>query len=197
MSSDCKAFLAFCAEAGDDIADGFLQELCDMEWNRDKKSPRIQISSTHQHDACNYTHSGTVTIDGAEYGFVIDNGNWNGTVVREWGAADDITAYEPPAPTVYTFVPIDDAMKDDRPAMWGVYLAWRKEGWFRDKERGYNYDRHFAPGGKTETYYQTWARGRGMKIVPQETADEIIKRPRRNLIPLAEITAAWGLSPAD
>lgn len=188
--SDCKAFLAFCERVGDDVATSFLQELCDMEWHGDKKSGDISISSSHRHDMVNFTHSGTFTHDGVEYGFVIDNGNWNGTVVREWGPADDVAEYEPPKPTYWTFVPSDPSMKEDRPFMWEVYLAWRKTEWFNEKVRGYNYDKHFAPGGKTETYYREWAAKKGMKIETQEYADEMIARPKRDLIPLADIEAA-------
>lgn len=191
--SDCKAFVDFCATSGDAVAAEFLEELCNMEWSRDTKSPRIRISSSHQHNACNYTHSGTVTIDGVEYGFIIDNGDWNGTVVREWGLADDVGSYEPPRPTIYTFVPTDDALKDDKPGLWLVYLHWREQPWFQEKERGYNYDRHFAPGGKTETYYHEWAASKGMKIASSEAAQEIIDRPKRDLIPVEDVAA--GLAP--
>ena len=187
--SDCKAFLDFCAKV-DDTAVAFLEELCDMAWSSDKKSERIRISSSHTHDACNHTYSGTFLHEGVEYGFVIDNGNWNGTVVREWGPADDIGTYEAPRPTIYTFIPINGALKEDSAAMWGVYLAWRKTEWFRKMEHDYNYDRHFAPGGKTESHYREMAAKRGMKIASQEVADEIINRPKRNLIPAAEIAAA-------
>jgi len=30
--------------------------------------------------------------------------------------------------------------------------------------RAYHYDRHFAPGGKTESHYREWAASKGMKI---------------------------------
>jgi hypothetical protein len=36
--------------------------------------------------------------------------------------------------------------------------------WFKDKEMGYNYDSHFAPGGKTEAYYRDWADSLGLII---------------------------------
>lgn len=188
--ADCQAFIDFCAKAGNDVAVSFLEELCDLEWSSDRKSDRITISDSYRHDTCNYTHSGTVTIDGIEYGFVIDNGNWNGTVVREWGLAEDVGIYEPPKPTIYTFVPTNDTLKEDRPGLWGVYLAWRKEAWFQDKERGYNYDRHFAPGGKTETYYRDWASKKGLKIATQGEAEEIINRPKRDLLPMEAVVGA-------
>ena len=189
--SDCKEFAAFCEKIGNDAAVEFLEELCDMEWNHEKKSKRISIYDTYRHDMTNYTHSGTFTYEGVEYGFVIDNGNWNGTVVREWGLADDVGIYDPPKPTFYTFVPVNGTLREDSPGMFTVYLDWRKKAWFQDKERGYNYDRHFAPGSKTESYYRDWAATKGMKIVTQEEADTIINRPKRDLIPMEELMATW------
>lgn len=190
--SDCKAFTEWCERVGDDVANSFLERLCDMEWNGCEAVDGISISSTHRHDAINCTHSGTFTHGGTEYGFVIDNGNWAGTVVREWGMADDVGLYEPPKPTIWTFVPQNGTLKEDRPAMWGVYLEWRKSKWFKEKERGYNYDKHFAPGGKTESYYRDWAATKGLKIETQDHADRIIARPKRDLIPLADIEAVFG-----
>ena len=178
-----------------DAAVEFLEEFCDLAWSQTKKNDRITISNAHMHDAVNHTYSGTLLHDGIEYGFIIDNGNWNGTVVREWGPADDVGTYEPPKPTLYTFVPTHGTMKEDAPFMFAVYLSWRKTKWFQDKEHGYNYDKHFAPGGKTESYYRDWAANKGMKIVTQEEADEIINRPKRDLVPMRELVEAMEQPP--
>ena len=43
-----------------------------------------------------------------------------------------------------------------------VLAYWRKEQWFKDMEQSYNYDRHFAPGGATETYYREKASKKGL-----------------------------------
>lgn len=190
INMDCKPFREFCEKFGDDVAAVFLETLCDLGWNSERDSDGIHISSSYQHDAANYTYSGIFTHEGVEYGFIIDNGNENGTVVREWGFAADVGEYKPPKPTIYTFVPNNDMLKEDQPGLWGVYLEWRKAAWFQEKERGYNYDRHFAPGGKTESHYRDWAASKGMKIVSRETAQEIVDRPKRDLVPVAEIAAA-------
>ncbi len=198
MSGDCKGFREFRASVGNNAACEFLEELCDTVWAGKTRTARVNITSSHTHNACNHTYSGTLLHDGIEYGFIIDNGDWNGTVVREWGLSDDIGTYEPPPPTIYTFVPTNDTLKEDRPAMWSVYLAWRKTDWFREKERGYNYDRTFAPGGKTESYYRDWAAGRGLKITSKENADMTISRPKRELLPMTKIVAAIAaLKPGD
>jgi hypothetical protein len=66
------------------------------------------------------------------------------------------------------------------PQMFQVYLMWRKQPWFIEKERGYNYDRHFQPGGMVEDHYREWAATRGMKVgyisdLPPEAREAILK----------------------
>ena len=140
-----------------------LTRICEAHWY--KSGSGVKFIDIHQHDACNHTLSGTIDVGGVEYGFIIDNGNWAGTVVRAWGDPEDVGVYDPgPPPEMATFVPVDDSLSETSPGLFNVYLAWRKESWFVEKERGYNYDRHFAPGGKTESYYRDWAAKKGMKI---------------------------------
>lgn len=141
--------------------DEALERICDAHWNSGGEG--VKFRDIHQHNACNHTLSGTIEIDGTEYGFIIQNGDWNGTVVDKWGLADDVGTYKPEPPTLFTFVPMDDTLRTSKPHMWQVYLAWRKEKWFQDKERAYNYDRHFQPGGAIENHYREWAAKKGMK----------------------------------
>lgn len=140
-----------------------LTRICEAHWNG-CKGEGIHFSDVYQHDAINHTLSGTIEADGVSYGFIIRNGNWNGTEVLEWGLEDDVGSYQhPEPPEPITFVPNDPHLFARSPEMFKVYGMWRKEKWFTEKVGGYNYDRHFAPGGKTETYYREWAAKRGMK----------------------------------
>ncbi len=147
--------------------DAMLETICDMAWNHDKtnRDGTIHIWDTYEHDVCNHTHSGTVEHEGIVYGFIIDNGNNDGAVVRKWGLEEDIPTYKPPAPTLFTMIPDHHAIsvKADATAeefeqaverMMVIYSAWRKMEWFRDWERSYNYDRHFQPGNMTEVHYR-------------------------------------------
>lgn len=163
------AFDAFCALVGDAVATDAMEQIADCLWNR-KGTEAVTIRDIHQHNACNHTISGTINVAGVEYGFVVESGDIHGTVVHEWGDAEDVGTFKPEPPVIWTFVPIDPFLKERRPAMWAVYLAWTKEAWFKEKAAGYNYDRHFAPGGKTENYYREWAAKKGMKPAPQERA---------------------------
>lgn len=51
----------------------------------------ITITQVEQHDAhgLNQTIHGSVFIGSKTYDFEIDNGNWNGTVVRKWEKISD------------------------------------------------------------------------------------------------------------
>jgi hypothetical protein len=51
---------------------------------------------------------------------------------------------------------------------------WRMEPWFAEIIRSYAYDKHFAPGGRTETYYRDKAQSKGLRIVSKEYAQEVI-----------------------
>ena len=144
-----------------------LGRIVDAHWNYSThgNSSGVEFRDIHQHDACNHTLSGTVDVDGTLYGFIIESGNNWGTVVHEWGLADDIGTYQPPPPPEpFTFVPADPNLPITRPGMFQVYLEWRKEEWFKAKEREYRYDRHFQPGGFVEKHYREWAAKKGMTI---------------------------------
>lgn len=168
-------FAAFCARFGDEAGQEVMERIADAGWNR--KGDGVSFKDIHQINACNHVYSGVITHAGEDFGFIIESGDIHGTLIREWGAADEIGTYQSPAPTLYTFAPADDELKQKRPELYGVYLAWRKTDWFRDKERGYNYDRHFAPGGKTEDHYRAWAASKGMKIVPADVlTDEDVSK---------------------
>jgi hypothetical protein len=126
----------------------------------------VTFHDIYTHNSTNHTYSGEIVIDGETYGFVVESGDNNGTVVHGWGDPDTVTPFEhPEPPEPYTFLPRNpEYMQVHRPAMWKVYLVWREEPWFKEKERGLNYDRYFAPGVKTNTHYRDWADAKGMQI---------------------------------
>ncbi len=149
------------AEPTDDL----LQRISDAQWNGGKGAG-ITFRDIHQLDVCNHVLSGTILApDGLTYGFIIEMGNWVGCEVREWGLEEDVGTYTPPPPPEpFTFVPTNPMLWEDLPEMFKVYLWWRKQSWFKDKERAYAYDRHFQPGGYVENHYRDWAAKKGMVI---------------------------------
>lgn len=148
--------------------DEALERICNASWGRPdlrKTVDGVTFLAIYQHNACNHTLSGTIYIDGVEHGFIIENGDWNGTEVRAWGDPEDVgTAAEPEPPEPLTLLPRDRSLFSDRPGMWGVYLAWRREAWFSELVRSYAYDRHFQPGGFVEGHYRTKAEKRGLRF---------------------------------
>ncbi|WP_454813822.1 hypothetical protein [Labrys neptuniae] len=190
-------FSAFCERFGDDVGIDIMERMIDAAHAKDGRCGNIHVHDVHRHNACNHTYSGTVEHAGEIFGFIVHSGDWNGTDVEEWGPEDDVGTYDPPRPTTYTFVPANRTLKFDRPAMWQVYLQWRDQPWFKEKAHGYNYDRHFAPGGKTESHYRDWAASKGLRIVDTEEAQRIIEQPASEApaISAQELQTAWEALP--
>ena len=129
----------------------------------------VRVSDVHQHDACNHTASGEidVEIDGEirTFGFIARSGNWAGFEMQEWGDVDDVGTYEPPEPDPMVAVPQYGAHK-------GIWARWdhmRRQPWYQDMVRGYNYDRHVSPGGKTRQHYEAQARKHGLRWCNQSS----------------------------
>jgi hypothetical protein len=143
--------------------DDVLERIVDAHWNRGGEG--VTFTDIYQHNALNHTLSGTIDVEGAVYGFIVESGDRNGTVVKAWGDPEEVGTYEhPPVPEPRTFIPKDLFLHVTRPWMFKVYLHWRRQPWFRDKERAYNYDRHFQPGCYVEDHYREWADKKGMQV---------------------------------
>jgi len=165
-----KQFNAFCKEVGEGVAQDALERIGDALWNKDKQNYyKVKFSDIHQHNACNHTMTGVVEVLGKSYGFIIQMGDWNGCSIVEWGDPEEVGTYDPPNPVLRTFVPIDDSLETRKPAEYMNYLRQTKTDWFKEKERNYNYDLHFQPGSKTESYYNDWAKTKGMKTAYKES----------------------------
>ena len=164
-----EAFVAFCQRFGNEVGNDILTQISDVAWGG--KADGVTISDTHQINACNHIHSGTVEHAGETFSFIIESGDRNGTVIEQWCSPDDAEPFDPPKPTIYTFVPRDGLLKQDRQAMYDVYLLWTQEQWFQDQVKAYNYDNHFAPGGKTSKHYREWAEKKGLKITIKSEED--------------------------
>ena len=156
-----KAFEAFCAKYGEKAGEEVMERIADAMWTR-KGDDRLRINNFHTLNACNHVADGDIEHGEEWFSFSVESGDRNGTVIHGWGDLDDVAAYDPPKPTIYDLMPCNRALEIERPGMFGVYLAWRKEKWFQDLVRSYNYDRHFAPGCKTEKCWPGKAADRGL-----------------------------------
>lgn len=148
----------------DEVAERIVDAHCKSGNTTGKTIDGVKITDIHQHNACNHTLSGEVEIDGETLYFIVNSGDWNGFDVLQYGTVDEVGVYEPPKPSRFMFVPIDDNLKKNRSGMYRVYLKWTKEKWFIDKLNGYHYDRHFQPGCFIEKHYSDWAAQKGLKI---------------------------------
>jgi hypothetical protein len=137
-----------------------LERICDAHWNGQDINGVVFLDK-YRHDAINYTLSGTVEVDGKVYGFIIDDGNWDGTVVRAWGDPEDVSIYQPSPREPLTFVPKNHHLEG---LALQKYLLLRKSDWFKKIVGEMNYDMHFAPGTKTTSYYREWAEKKGLTI---------------------------------
>lgn len=158
----------FIAKFGED-ADQQLFE--DFYAYRDGKTPsRFTICDVHQHNAINYTFRACgIGLDGGEYLVECRDGDWDGSQILKFEPNGPM---EKPEPTQYTFIP-----NRWLPAgLFGVYREWAKSAWFKEKAKGLNYDRFFAPGGATEKHYREWAESKGLKIATESEQSEYLSR---------------------
>jgi hypothetical protein len=137
--------------------DEILEQICEAAWNGGK-GEGVYFTEIENIDCCNQMLYGIVDILGEEYGFIIESGNWNGTVVRKWGLAEDVGLYERTYEEAPTFIPID-------PDDYLLYVTrMRKESWFKSAERDYHaarascsWDSIPGSGRVNEEYYRQWA----------------------------------------
>ena len=166
---DCKSFLDFYErypKETDELLDAITNASCN-----NKSDDIVTIFDRQTINAANHIFEGSVKFNDQEWFFVMDSGDYNGTVIRQWSL--DPVRMEKHEPVFYTFVPMNQELKEERPAMWGVYLYWRKQAWFKDMERSYNYDRYFQPGTVTENHYREMAKKRGLVSMSLESAIDI------------------------
>lgn len=156
-----KAFEQFCAKYGENAGTEVMERIADAMWDKEP-GRRVKITDLHTLNAYNHIVDGDIEHAGEWFSFSVESGDRRGTFVREWGAHGSVAGYEPEPPIVYDLMPANHALEIERPGMFGVYMAWRETKWFREMAESYNYDRHFAPGFKTENHYRTKAAERGL-----------------------------------
>lgn len=133
----------------DHPTDEILERLCEAFWNGSGEG----ISFTkHSHDVINATYDGTIDVDGVEYGFIIEDGNWNGTVVLAWGDPEDVGSYVPPRPTErMTLIPKKMGLTTDEIMQYRKISATSE---FSDAITAYYHDKFFAPGVSLDDFIQ-------------------------------------------
>lgn len=161
----------FSAKYNEDLATQILEGMCDAAWRGEDSFKVTYIDadidcsvSSEMINASNHILSGSIYLDDDEWCYSVESGDNNGTVIHEWCREEDYQQYDVPPPVQAILVPQDDFLKQERPEMYKVYLAWKKLDWFTEMQRSYNYDRMFAPGLKTEGYWKAKAAEKGLKF---------------------------------
>jgi hypothetical protein len=177
-------FGEYCEKYGDEWGEELLCSVCDALWhnhgNPGQSSHGVYFDNIHKYDVINCVMSGTIDFRGAEYRFIIQDGDWNGTEVLEFELEEEgeVGFYETSPPKLYYFVPDYSLIKEEN---WEsarvIYENWIKEEWFKEKERGMNYDRFFMPGGKIKSHYGDWAAEKSLKVI----IGEANKRPEHKI----------------
>jgi hypothetical protein len=136
--------------------------------------PNVYLIERDRIDAINCRAHGIITIEGTEYVFQMEDGNYNGTVLLAW---ESDAVFERHEPTLWAIQPTGDligrALADGRGpfllAKWDI-MAKRPE--IAEIVRGYAYDRYVQPGGQTEKHYRDKAAKHHFEIVTEEMAQE-------------------------
>lgn len=142
----------------------------------------VHILEHDRIDAINARAEGIVTVEGKEYTFQMENGNWNGTVLLAWQSDKPFEYHEP---TRWALQPkrdlIDQAIESGKGPFlimkWDAILANKSE--LKDLLRNYSYDRYVQPGSVVENHYREKATKHLFDIVLEETANETRKTLER------------------
>lgn len=135
----------------------------------------VHILDRDRIDAINARAHGIVTIDGEEYSFQLEDGNWNGTVLLDWEGGREFVHH---VPTRWALQPdyalVNDAIANQR----GPFLLFKWDAMLNNHPAiaaipgKYSYDRMMQPGGFIEKHYRDAAAKHRFVIVDQEQADE-------------------------
>jgi hypothetical protein len=152
----------------EDVAIRITEAFCARHDGGEKRYD-VRFIDIHEHNACNHTMTGIVVVDGVDYGFVMESGDWNGTVVKEYAPAEEcsqVYTYEPPQPTRFKLVPKNyDELKAFHPKKLAIAMKWIQQPHIQQKLKDYHYDRHFQPGLQIENHYKDWAKSLKMEFV--------------------------------
>lgn len=175
-----------CAEYPE-IMDAICEEITEQLWDKDRTCPLeegedgyVWISDIQAMNACNHALTGTFWVSGKEYSFEAESGDWNGWVWRSVAEGEPVPEIKIHH-TVWALQPNDGLVSKAIEAGRGAFLIAKWDAFLQRPEYAkmpgkYGYDRHFAPGLKTERYWRDKAAEVGFVLVDDETAKETRKR---------------------
>lgn len=170
-----------------DVMEAILEGIGETIWDHDHtcsleegEDGYFWVSDIQAMNACNHAITGAFWVGGKEYSFEAESGDWNGWVwrsVSEDDAIPEIKIHQ----TVWALQPNEKLVSEAILKGQGKFLVAKWDAFLTRKEYAelpgkYGYDRHFAPGLKTEHYWKEKAGEVGFILVDKETADETRSR---------------------
>lgn len=162
----CKSFQEFEVSFGMDVSEDVITRILEKAYYGRPNDTDICINNIHKHDALNCTISGTILYNDVEYGFIISDGNNNGTDIIEWGLSDDVGYYEPEEPAELILAPFDypNTVINDS-ARFARYLRLRDNPEIKQLLSNYQYDKYFAPSARITKYWNDKAKEKNLQFV--------------------------------
>lgn len=182
QATDDEIWAAFCEVIDEKDRDDILTSMSEAAHDRRYESDVVKITNRTRHNAINVTVEGEVTYKEKSYYFHLEDGDWNGTVLRGW--EDTGTEWEEYHAPEMAIMPQDhliaQALNGDNPAFllqkWELF---EKRPDVAQLIRSYGYDSYFAPGVKTETHYRSKMDELKIQIVTKDEADQAKQRLRQ------------------
>lgn len=171
---------AFDADIPAALRDDLMTAICEAAHMGEGQHGCVHILEQDRLDAINARAEGIVTVDGREFWFIVESGNWNGTVLEGWEHAGT-QDFKPSPRTQWALAPRADLVSDAIVAGRGPFLVAKWDAFLaRPDVAGipgkYTYDRMMQPGLKIEQHYREVAAKHGFVLTDQESADEIRAR---------------------
>jgi hypothetical protein len=177
-----EADAAFDRDIPEADRDEVMTMIAEAAHNDDAHPDFIDILDRDRIDAINVRANGILTWKGQEFRFIVEDGNWNGTVLEDW---EGDTEFKPLPRTEWALQPLPSIVGEAIAANNGQFLINKWDIFLTRSEvaeipRKYSYDRTFAPGLVTETYWREQAAKYKMELVSKETANETRQRLERS-----------------
>lgn len=135
----------------------------------------VTILDRDRRDVINVRVGGIIEIEGREFSFQLEDGNWNGTVLLEWESGKP---FEYSQPARWALQPVRRLVDEAVMAGKGPFLIIKWDAMLKNRPElaelpgKYAYDRFFQPGGLIEKHYRDIAAAHHFEIVSEETAAE-------------------------
>lgn len=162
-------------------------EIAEQIWDRDRFSEieegedgYVFVFDVQAINACNHVIVGSFWAEGTEFAFEAESGDNNGFVWRMVSPDEPIPDIQIQQ-TVWALAPNDDLVRKAILSDQGAFLVAKWDAFLQRPEYAqipgkYGYDRHFAPGLKTERFWKERAAKVGFILVSKEEAEEVRAR---------------------